>query len=444
VIKKKRVGASFVLGILAVTVGVAFAGTVTYAVLRFGAGYAEAKTAVSNGVPSTETLVDARTVLRRLNTAMDAALLARMQGRVVDRDGVSALRAALEDDLSAYRALPGYPEELDERQKLDAAIAHLDRAQSSMIGLLDSGALADADAFENADWRLATDDVDATLHGLLLIDMGHVHEHADQLASIAGRSIIVVAAGGLLSLIAAALAISIAMRAVRAREADLAERAIEWELFSARMAHDILSPLQVVSLAIEAASGHTDREVVRLSQRGQRALRKLGATVRALLDFARSGGKPTPGQRARADDVVASLVDELGPVAAENRVELHASTVDAIDVGCSAATLDILLGNLLRNAIHCMDGRPVRTVRVAVSGAPRMARFEVWDTGPGVPPGMQARVFDPFVRGADRANDGVGLGLATVKRLTEAHGGRVGVRSEPGEGSVFWIELPRA
>jgi signal transduction histidine kinase len=52
--------------------------------------------------------------------------------------------------------------------------------------------------------------------------------------------------------------------------------------------------------------------------------------------------------------------------------------------------------------------------------------------------------FDPYVRGAGTSEPGLGLGLATVRRLVEGHDGRTGVSSQPGEGALFWFELPAA
>jgi len=71
-------------------------------------------------------------------------------------------------------------------------------------------------------------------------------------------------------------------------------------------------------------------------------------------------------------------------------------------------------------------------------------RVEVADTGPGLPPGSEQLVFEPFRRAGNSHLPGLGIGLATVKRIVEAYGGRLGVWSTPGRGSTFWFELPEA
>src|SRR5205823_67551 len=74
-------------------------------------------------------------------------------------------------------------------------------------------------------------------------------------------------------------------------------------------------------------------------------------------------------------------------------------------------------------------------------------RVEVEDTGPGVSAGQLARLFRPFAQAdgsATRRHGGAGLGLAISKRLVELMGGRIGCESRPGEGSLFWFELPLA
>ena len=71
-------------------------------------------------------------------------------------------------------------------------------------------------------------------------------------------------------------------------------------------------------------------------------------------------------------------------------------------------------------------------------------RFEVADTGPGIPREDRTRIFQRFVRGADNAGGAAGLGLSISKDIVEAHGGQIGVEDTPGGGATLWFTLPRA
>jgi two-component system sensor histidine kinase KdpD len=70
-------------------------------------------------------------------------------------------------------------------------------------------------------------------------------------------------------------------------------------------------------------------------------------------------------------------------------------------------------------------------------------RVEVRDSGPGVPEGLEQEIFEPYARGPEVTQPGLGLGLATVRRFVVAHGGAVGIERVP-EGACFWFELPVA
>ena len=131
----------------------------------------------------------------------------------------------------------------------------------------------------------------------------------------------------------------------------------------------------------------------------------------------------------------------MPPFAAQHSATLKIGEAPECAVACSSGVLLSLLGNLLRNAIKYLGDAQVREVSLRV--CPRRGRvlFEVEDTGPGIPPSLGARVFEPYVRGPHTGAPGIGLGLATVKRLAESHGGTVGVRANPRGGSVFWFEL---
>jgi len=142
--------------------------------------------------------------------------------------------------------------------------------------------------------------------------------------------------------------------------------------------------------------------------------------------------------------VVAGLLEELGPFAEQYGAKLKVEPTYACAVACSQGVLLSLLSNLLRNAIKYLGEAEVREVSLRVK--PRRGRvlFEVEDTGPGIPQASVGRVFELYVRGPNLGPPGLGLGLATVKRLAESHGGTVGLRPGARAGSVFWFELEEA
>jgi len=76
--------------------------------------------------------------------------------------------------------------------------------------------------------------------------------------------------------------------------------------------------------------------------------------------------------------------------------------------------------------------------------AAQSVRLSVQDSGPGLPAGMEQAVFAPYVRAPGTHAPGIGLGLATVKRIVESRRGRVGVWSDPRKGATFWVDLPLA
>jgi signal transduction histidine kinase len=223
-------------------------------------------------------------------------------------------------------------------------------------------------------------------------------------------------------------------------------RVSEMELFASRVAHDIRSPLAAVGLVLEMERRHhpiepkTDASL----DRGIRSLQRVGQVVDALLVFARAGGAPPEGASANVSAVVRDTVDELQFAAKQKGIELsvEAPTSDS-SAACFPGVLVSLVSNLVGNAIKYMGDSPLQRVTVRSSESRHMVRVEVEDTGPGVPSELRERIFDPYVRAAASTIPGIGLGLATVRRFAESHGGRVGLDSNdaPG-GSVFWFEIP--
>jgi signal transduction histidine kinase len=249
-----------------------------------------------------------------------------------------------------------------------------------------------------------------------------------------------------LAVVAAWLAWRTIRQVARVQEESRAiveRRAEELEQFAGRVAHDVLSPLGAVamSLGIAERSAPQAKEII---ARGLESLSRVRRIVDGLLEFARAGARPEPGARAEVQPIVAGLEQELAPFAGQQGAELRIEEVPHCSLACSPGVLLSLLSNLLRNAIKYLGDGAVREVHLRVKRHRGKVLFEVEDTGPGIPSSLGARIFEPYVRGPKTGAPGIGLGLATVKRLVESHGGAVGVRAGPRGGALFWFELDEA
>jgi len=100
----------------------------------------------------------------------------------------------------------------------------------------------------------------------------------------------------------------------------------------------------------------------------------------------------------------------------------------------------LALSNLLDNAVKFTPAGG--TVALGAEQAGEKVRLWVRDTGPGIDPSDLPHIFERFYRGHNGQVEGSGLGLAIVQSVVQAHGGQVSVESQPGQGSLFVIELP--
>jgi two-component system phosphate regulon sensor histidine kinase PhoR len=145
----------------------------------------------------------------------------------------------------------------------------------------------------------------------------------------------------------------------------------------------------------------------------------------------------------------------MRPYAAEHGVRLVCDAKPPVpSAGVDRAALQQALVNLLDNAIkhspagaEVVIGTAVQPQAARDADSPAVVQLFVEDHGPGIPAAEHERIFEPFYRvesGLRRETPGVGIGLSIVKHVAEAHAGRVLVRSTPGQGSRFVIELPAA
>lgn len=227
---------------------------------------------------------------------------------------------------------------------------------------------------------------------------------------------------------------------------DHASKAEEMEQFAGRVAHDLRSPLSAAALASEMLDEQVDSDAAKTTiARLRRSLARSSAIIDGLLAFARAGAHPEPGARADVPEVIQDIADGLRPELERSNIELDLQPLPSVCVGCSSGVLASMLGNLVRNAAKYMGDQRVRRISIRAIERGGSIRVEVTDTGPGIAEDVVPRLFEPYFRVSKTSTQpGLGLGLPTVRKLAEGHGGAVGVRSVVGKGSTFWFELPYA
>ncbi|WP_242393054.1 sensor histidine kinase [Anaeromyxobacter oryzisoli] len=218
------------------------------------------------------------------------------------------------------------------------------------------------------------------------------------------------------------------------------ERANELEAFASRVAHDLRTPLQTVLLAF-ASIGRIAPEAQPACDKGRRSVERLQELIDDLLEFSRAGAAPEEGASASLETVLEDLREELEPGARAAGGSLRITAEPGLAVAASRGALRAIAGNLVENALKHGAGIGAPEVEVEARREDASVRLEVRDRGPGISPEALAHVFEPFYR-ATRAPGGFGIGLATVRRLVDAHGGEVRVASSPGHGTTFVVLLP--
>ncbi len=238
-----------------------------------------------------------------------------------------------------------------------------------------------------------------------------------------------------------------ARQVARGEEETLRERQTlearnrELDAFAARVAHDLRGPLTSMTLATDRILAHTlqERRPLEILQRG---LVQMEALVEDLLTLSTLDARV--GGRCNLAALMAEVENEFSPRLAAHRGTLRVSVAPA-QIPCAAGLLRQVLTNLLENALKYRRLEVAPEVEIRGKAAGRGYDLSVSDNGRGMSEEDAARAFDPFYRApATQDLPGTGLGLSIVKRVAQASGGTIALRTRPGQGSTFTMNLPLA
>lgn len=214
--------------------------------------------------------------------------------------------------------------------------------------------------------------------------------------------------------------------------------------FLAAASHDLRQPLQSLGLYLSVMRGRLDSpDLLDLAHKMRVSLDTMGDLMDALLDISKlDGGSITP---EKSDFRIQKLFDRIVTDNIQQATE-KGLVLECVDSDCVLHTdsglLERVLENFIVNAIcYTEEGR----VSIACQCRDGMARISVVDTGVGIPSQDLERVFDEYFQLDNQARvrrKGLGLGLSIVKYISRLLGHPIGVESTPGDGSMFWIDVP--
>jgi two-component system sensor histidine kinase FlrB len=207
---------------------------------------------------------------------------------------------------------------------------------------------------------------------------------------------------------------------------------------AAGLAHQLRTPLATALLYTGnlARPNLSEPDRLRFADKAQARLKDVERMIQDMLTFVR--GVPSAQELIVLDELVQELTQTMEPHMASGGVQLQVRSQCAGRLlrGNRKALAGALL-NLMENALQACG--PGAIVRLAAQIEGEAAVVQVADTGAGMSPEVQERLFEPFFT---TRSEGTGLGLAIVRAVVTAHGGEVRVESTPGQGTAFTVSLP--
>jgi PAS domain S-box-containing protein len=234
---------------------------------------------------------------------------------------------------------------------------------------------------------------------------------------------------------------------VAERTTELREANSQLEEFVYSIAHDLRHPLRAMQgfseILLESHAGMLDtagRDYLGQIEKSAQLMDKL---LLDLLAYGRTACGPL-----ETSTVPVERAWEMAQSQASREIELARARIEAVNplplVRAHETTLAQILMNLLSNALKFVTPGQQPHVRFFAEELPETVRLWVEDNGIGIAPEYHERIFRVFEQLGGARNKGNGIGLSIVRKGAERMGGRAGVESEPGKGSRFWVELPKA
>jgi len=216
---------------------------------------------------------------------------------------------------------------------------------------------------------------------------------------------------------------------------------------AAGIAHKIRNPLTSLKARLYTLEKHLqtlpaarkDTDIISAE------ISRLERIVQDVLSFARPSDPKL--ETVAADTILREVGGLMSPSLEGRSVQLVIESNPELLLRADSGHLKQVLINLVRNAVEAIDGTGTVTLRARAARAPLGERetdaviLEVSDTGKGIPPEAEKRLFDPFF---STKETGTGLGLAIAARIVEKHGGAILYQTRPGHGTTFGVVLPRA
>jgi signal transduction histidine kinase len=235
---------------------------------------------------------------------------------------------------------------------------------------------------------------------------------------------------------------------------EVRQRAHERTELLAMLIHEMRTPLTVISgynkLLLSEEAGELADEQRRFVRESSKSCARLASFVDSLLEAPFAKPMELASGSPRADSLeptILAVTCLLRPMLEERGLHVDLClTPGALHARFDPTRIEQVLTNLIANAIKY--GKPGSAIEVATrsvtAAGDRWVEVSVADEGPGIGRDLRDKIFEPYVRGAQCEQSGMGLGLAICRRIVDAHGGSIAVTNREGGGSRFSFTLPAA